>query len=374
MPGSDLSEAAVGCILLIGSLIVMLLSIFLMVKVLQDLFKGAAAHWICKVLNANFPGYLSWATGYAAMLIGCFFTFLMQSSSVFTSIMTPLVGAGLVTLERMYPLTLGANIGTTVTSMIAAMTNEGQGLKDALQVSFVHLMFNLIGICIWYPIPFMRRAPIWLAKFLGYTTAEYRWFSIAYLVVMFLLFPLIIFGLAVAGQEVLLAVAIPIIVFVIVLIIINVIQRTKPQWLPKRLRSWDWLPLWMHSLQPWDSFFTRCCTCRCCRKYCKCCNNKDEDVETVDSNSDTVQDSDSQTEEREGTIDTDNQTQSCVIETETLNGEPSVSNGELDHNETPNEESHKNETPNGVLSQTHTNANELASDEPGENNPAFANE
>ena len=268
MPDSALSEQAVGGILLCGSLIVLLLSIFLLVKVLQDLFKGAAARAICKVINADFPKYLGWLTGYVAMVIGIVFTVLIQSSSVFTSILTPLVGTGLITVERMYPLTLGANLGTTFTSMLAALTNEGEGLKDALQMAFVHLMFNAFGIAIWYPIPLLRRAPIWLAKFLGNTTAIYRWFPIFYLVFMFLIFPLFVFALSLGGPPVLFGVLIPIICFIIFLVVINVIQRKRPQWLPEKFRNWDWIPLWMHSLEPYDQCMVGCCTCKCCRKYC----------------------------------------------------------------------------------------------------------
>ena len=45
------------------------------------------------------------------MAIGAVITFLVQSSSVFTSTLTPLVGTGIFTIERAYALTLGANIG-----------------------------------------------------------------------------------------------------------------------------------------------------------------------------------------------------------------------------------------------------------------------
>ena len=45
------------------------------------------------------------------IVFGALVTFLVQSSSVFTATVTPLVGAGVLTLERAYPLTLGSNIG-----------------------------------------------------------------------------------------------------------------------------------------------------------------------------------------------------------------------------------------------------------------------
>ena len=94
--------------------------------------------------------------GYFNILVGAVFTFIVQSSSVFTSTLTPLVGIGLITVETVYPLFLGSNIGTTTTSLLAALTNTGDGLHDALQISFVHLLFNICGILMFYPIPFMR--------------------------------------------------------------------------------------------------------------------------------------------------------------------------------------------------------------------------
>ena len=48
---------------------------------------------------------------YVFIMVGTGMTILVQSSSVFTSAITPLVGMGVISLDRMYPLTLGSNIG-----------------------------------------------------------------------------------------------------------------------------------------------------------------------------------------------------------------------------------------------------------------------
>lgn len=72
----------------------------------------------------------------------------------------------------MYPLTLGSNIGTTITSILAALTADADMIKSTMQISLCHLFFNITGIIIWYPIPFMRRLPIGAAKYLGTITAE----------------------------------------------------------------------------------------------------------------------------------------------------------------------------------------------------------
>jgi solute carrier family 34 (sodium-dependent phosphate cotransporter) len=233
---------------------------------------GQIANVIKKVINANIP-YVPWVTGYLALLVGAIMTFLVQSSSVFTSALTPLVGVGVITIERVYPLTLGSNIGTTTTSLIAAMAADAKNLQYTLQISLCHLLFNLTGILLFYPIPFLR-FPIPMAKFLGETTSKYRWFSIAYLIGMFFLLPAIIFGLSVAGNVALLVVLIPMSVMLFVVFVICVMQRKKPSWLPVVLRNWKFLPLWMRSLEPVDRIISRLA----CTSYCTSCQDA-KDVE-----------------------------------------------------------------------------------------------
>lgn len=108
----------------------------------------------------DFPFPFSWLTGYLAILVGAGMTFIVQSSSVFTSTLTPLIGefpplatitichplgpmswtlysppgVGVITIERAYPLTLGANIGTTTTAIMAALASPGSTLRSSLQV------------------------------------------------------------------------------------------------------------------------------------------------------------------------------------------------------------------------------------------------
>lgn len=108
-----LSDTVAGVILLGFSLLMLCGCLVLMVKVLNSLLRGSVAQSIRKFINNDFPGVFRHLTGYAAILVGAGLTIIMQSSSVFTSALTPLVGVGVITLERMYPLTLGSNLGTT---------------------------------------------------------------------------------------------------------------------------------------------------------------------------------------------------------------------------------------------------------------------
>uniref|UniRef100_A0AAQ5Y5F6 Sodium-dependent phosphate transport protein 2B n=1 Tax=Amphiprion ocellaris TaxID=80972 RepID=A0AAQ5Y5F6_AMPOC len=288
----QLPDLAVGLILLAVSLFVLCTCLVLIVKLLNSMLKGQVAVVIKKVLNTDFPFPFAWVTGYLAIMVGAGMTFLVQSSSIFTSAITPLVGIGVISLERAYPLTLGSNIGTTTTAILAAMASPGETLANSLQIALCHFFFNIMGIILWYPIPFMR-VPIRLARGLGNRTAKYRWFAAFYLILCFLVLPLFIFGLSLAGWQVLVGVGVPIVVLVVFVIIVNMMQSRWPRYLPTVLRNWDFLPRPLHSMAPWDRMVTsslafcgtRCCCCCNC-KCCKCCQ-KEEEVEKIRRNSKT---------------------------------------------------------------------------------------
>ncbi|XP_029138125.2 solute carrier family 34 member 2a [Labrus bergylta] len=277
-----LPDLAVGLILLALSLLVLCSCLILIVKLLNSMLKGQVAGVIKKILNTDFPFPFGWVTGYIAIFVGAGMTFIVQSSSVFTSAITPLVGIGVISIERAYPLSLGSNIGTTTTAILAAMASPGDTLANALQIALVHFLFNISGIILWYPIPFTR-IPIRLAKGLGNITASYRWFAAVYIICCFFVLPLFVFSLSLAGWEVLVGVGVPLIVMLIIIIVINVLQKKKPRCLPAVLRSWDFLPLWAHSLAPWDKV-VGVCTAKCCC-CCKCCQVTADDQEHIEKQS-----------------------------------------------------------------------------------------
>ncbi|KAK2919040.1 hypothetical protein Q8A73_003411 [Channa argus] len=231
----NLPDLAVGLILLALSLLVLCSCLVLIVKLLNSMLKGQ-----------------------------------------FTSVSSFVIGIGVISIERAYPLCLGSNIGTTTTAILAAMASPGDTLANALQIALVHFLFNISGIILWYPIPFTR-IPIRLAKNLGNITATYRWFAAVYIICCFFFLPLFIFGLSLAGWQVLVGVGVPLVVLFIIIGVINVLQKQKPGCLPVVLRSWDFLPLWAHSLAPWDKVVgVITATCCCC---CKCCQVTAEDQE-----------------------------------------------------------------------------------------------
>lgn len=177
----DMASAGVNLFI---ALIILTFSLVALVTVLKKMLLNASKPIIFKATSFN---------GYFSMIIGALLTITVQSSSVTTSTLTPLVGIGIIPLYQMYPLTLGANIGTTVTGLMAAGVS---GKVEALQVALAHLFFNITGILIFYPIPFMRRIPISLAKMLGKCTRIWKGFPLVYIAVCFFILPLILWGLS----------------------------------------------------------------------------------------------------------------------------------------------------------------------------------
>ncbi len=124
--------------------------------------------------------------GLGAMVVGMLVTVSVQSSSITTSLLIPLIGAGIVPLEGAFAVTLGANVGTTVTALLASLT----GNVAAVTVALVHLCFNLAGILIIYPLRPLRRIPINLARGLAHRTANNRLYALYYMVGLFFVLPL----------------------------------------------------------------------------------------------------------------------------------------------------------------------------------------
>ena len=127
-------------------------------------------------------------TAIHGIVFGMLLTIMVQSSSITTSTIVPLAGAGVLTLRQIYPFTLGANIGTTVTAILAALTLN----VTALVAAFAHLFFNLYGILIIYANPLFREIPLKLANWLSEVAIKNKFIPLIYLVCFFFLLPFII--------------------------------------------------------------------------------------------------------------------------------------------------------------------------------------
>ena len=166
-----------GLLSLALALIVLFLSLVQIVKLMRRIVIGKVERLI--------HGYL-FANALRSMVLGLIITAIIQSSSVVTSLAVPLVGAGILSIEQVFPYTLGANIGTTVTALLASLITQS---PIAIAAAFVHLLFNLSGTAIWYP---LRRVPITIAKKISNFVNKKRYLALVYLVIVFYGFPLLL--------------------------------------------------------------------------------------------------------------------------------------------------------------------------------------
>ncbi|KAL7512164.1 hypothetical protein ACHAXN_009142 [Cyclotella atomus] len=178
-----------GGVCLFLSLLLLILCLIGLVNVLQRGLNGMSTRIIYKATNVN---------GVVAIAIGAGITILVQSSSITTSVLTPLVGVGCIQLEQMFPLTLGANIGTTVTGLLASLVSDS---VEALQVALAHLFFNITGIVIWYPLPFMRKIPLEAARALGRATRRSKLVPVIYIILVFFVAPLLLLALSAMFEQ-----------------------------------------------------------------------------------------------------------------------------------------------------------------------------
>lgn len=177
LPGSNV---VVGAVTILLGVIMIFLAVRWLGKILQLIVVGRAKKLLEKSIGGN---------PMVAMGAGAAVTVAAQSSSVTTSVMIPFAGSGALTPRQIYPMTLGANVGTTVTTIIAAMAVTDGGGEAALTIAFVHLLFNVFGIAIIYGIPFLRLIPLRCAELLAKVAAQRKYIAIAWVLGVFIILP-----------------------------------------------------------------------------------------------------------------------------------------------------------------------------------------
>ena len=166
-------------IYLILSVLITFAMLYALVKILRSL--------VLKKVEAFFDQYI-FKTALRAIGFGIVLTIMVQSSSITTSLVVPLAGAGVLTLRQIFPFTLGANIGTTVTALLAAIT----GTVSALIAAIGHLFFNIFGIAIVYCLPFLRNIPLKCADWIADQAVKNKLIPVLYLLLVFVGTPLTI--------------------------------------------------------------------------------------------------------------------------------------------------------------------------------------
>lgn len=169
-----------GIFVLLISLVLLFIALWLLVRIMKSI--------VIRRTEVTFNNIIGRAP-ILGIIAGTVFTMIIQSSSITTSIMVPLAGAGIVTLSTVFPITLGANIGTTFTALLASLAGNQTGLTIAL----VHFLFNFLSVVLIYPIPKIRNIPIVLSEKMGYIVRTNRNIALLYVLIIYFIIP----GLAV---------------------------------------------------------------------------------------------------------------------------------------------------------------------------------
>ena len=82
---------------------------------------------------------------FVGIIVAMAFTALIQSSSATTAIVIVMAGQGFITLPAGIALAFGANVGTCVTAMLAAIGKP----REALRAAVTHVLFNIAGVLLW---------------------------------------------------------------------------------------------------------------------------------------------------------------------------------------------------------------------------------
>jgi sodium-dependent phosphate cotransporter len=168
---------AAGALLLIA-LGMIVVSLMFITRIMRTLLAARVEQAMNRILGKR---------GLLAILIGTVITVAVQSSSITTSLLIPMIGAGVLSLPAAFPVTLGANLGTTVTGLLASLAAGPAGLTIAL----VHALFNLVGILLIYPVKAVRRIPILLAEGLANLAISNRAWVVIYIFGVFIVMPLL---------------------------------------------------------------------------------------------------------------------------------------------------------------------------------------
>lgn len=168
-----------GVILVLIAASVIFMALFMIVKTMKVLVESNKGQIIENLLSKN---------GYVTIGFGTLLTIAVQSSSITTSLLVPMAGAGVISLATILPVTIGANIGTTTTALLASLSGNVAGLSIAL----VHFLFNVGGMLLWYVHPKMREIPLTLCESLAGLTQKNRFYGVGYILAVFFIIPFVL--------------------------------------------------------------------------------------------------------------------------------------------------------------------------------------
>ena len=175
-----LSPTVTAALMAVCGLFVMIFSLVYITKNMKALMADKIEDWLNRALSKN---------GYIGLFVGVVVTMIIQSSGITTSLLVPLVAAGVLSIRTIYPIVIGAKVGTTITAILAATAFlDSPTGRLGLALAFAHSLFNVTGVVLFYPIPQMR-FPVFLTRRLSLILTRKRLYVIAWIAMLYFILP-----------------------------------------------------------------------------------------------------------------------------------------------------------------------------------------
>ncbi len=160
-----------------------LILLFMCIYTLTAIFRflvldGKGGKWLASALDN--PVF--------SLFSGAGITAVIHSSSVTTSVSVLLAATKKIAPKKLFPFILGANVGTTVTALMAAIGRS----EAALAIALSHALFNILGILIFFPFEFIRNIPVHISRWLANICYKNPAFAFGFLVVLFYALPFLV--------------------------------------------------------------------------------------------------------------------------------------------------------------------------------------
>lgn len=165
-----------GTVIIVASALLIFGALTLIVRTLQSALQTRMEHFLQRALGKS---------AVVAMLVGCLATAMVQSSSITTSVLVPLAGVGVITLRQAFPVTIGANVGTTITALMASLAVSGPNSQAGIEIALTHLAFNVSATLLIYPWPPVRNTVLGAVERFAEIATNSKSLAIAYLLVLF---------------------------------------------------------------------------------------------------------------------------------------------------------------------------------------------
>ena len=176
-----------GAIMIFAGIIFILLSIIYIGNLLKKQMVGRAKQIMFAAIGKK---------PITSIFSGLIITTIVQSSSTTTSLMIPLAGTGIFRLKQVYPFTLGSNIGTTITALLAATAIIGTNAIYALQIALVFMLYNVFSVALVYSVPALRRLPMVGAVSIAKIADRNKLIALLYVVGVFFALPALLIYIA----------------------------------------------------------------------------------------------------------------------------------------------------------------------------------